>query len=86
MGIMTDVGVLEGGKITAAARQSFIDDVNSLLLNGHDGSFFPTPDTLFFEGGPFLSTSFNVQPIEKHQETFRWYLEVIFLKRRSILI
>lgn len=71
MPILTTVGLLQGGLISDAARQKFVDDTNTLLLNGNgDFLFGALPDAVIFEGNGFLSDSFNIQPITKHQQTF----------------
>lgn len=71
MPILTSVGLLQGGLISDAARQRYVDDTNTLLLNG-SGDFMmgSLPDPVLFPGVPFLSESFNVQPLEVHQATF----------------
>lgn len=90
MGILTDVGVLAGGKITPAAREKFIDDVNVLLLNGFDGKIFgiadiagDTPD-LVFQGSEQLSGPFTLKPIEEHQKKFptfhKFFIDILFEK------
>jgi len=71
MGILTHVGLLEGDKITPAARQAFVDAVNLLLQNGTSNFLYGgLPSELKVPGSELLSKSFNITPIEKHQQTF----------------
>lgn len=71
MPILTTVGLLQGGEISDASRGSFVDDVNTLLLNGSGGFLLGgLPDPAVFKGDGFLHTSFAVQPLQKHIETF----------------
>lgn len=89
MGILTDVGVLKNGAITPEAREAFVDSVNTLLVNGHDGSFFPTPDNLYFSGTPLIGDSFNIKPIADHEAAFpTWHMvwiDVLFQETAKAL-
>lgn len=68
---MTHVGLLQGGLVSNAARQSFVDTVNLLLVNGTgDFLFGGLPDPVIVPGNSFFAESFTIEPIEKHQETF----------------
>lgn len=73
MPILTHVGLLTDDKISDAARQSFVDLVNVLLLNGSDnwfGGAAAAPPAASFGGNSFFGKQFDIQPIEKHRETF----------------
>lgn len=83
MSILTTAGVLQGGIITPAARQSFVDDVVNLLRVGdRDSMFGSLPPALRFDGEPFLCQSFDVSPISAHAATFpTWhkvFIDVMF--------
>ena len=70
-GVMTHVGLLQGGLVSNDARQSFVDLTNVLLANGTaDFLFGGLPEPVVVPGNAFLAQSFNIKPIEKHAQTF----------------
>lgn len=76
-GIMTHVGLLDGGTLTPAARQSFVDETIGLLENGtSDFLFGGLPVDLQFQGNPALAEGFKRDSIDEHQAAFPRFHQV----------
>lgn len=90
MPILTTAGVLQGGIISDAAKQSFVDDVIKILKFGNANSLVNAlPQSLIFNGSNFLSVSFDANSLNEHVTRFpiwhKIFIDFMFQTTANIL-